>query len=179
MACQPTAADTSISSAEWIAGFHSRLATRDVADWALADWVVNGRAAGLKTTSKAIGDALDIPHTKLGELRRVALAFPCDRRDTRLSFETHAQLASFPEAERFEIATRAAAEGWGLRSARRVAIKHRQDLAGFVDEDLDTPQAVLIMRAWNRASPEARLYFAELQAAAGLGIVDEETACAV
>lgn len=177
MACRSAAADTLLSPDEWIAGFRRRAAARDAADWALADWVATGRAAGLKTTTKGIGDALDIPHTKLGELRRVALAFPSNRRDTRLSFETHAQLATFPEAERFEMATRAAAEGWGLRSARRAALKHRQDLAGFVDEDQDTPQAVLIMRSWNRASPEARQYFVELQAAAGLGIVDEEAAC--
>jgi hypothetical protein len=41
----------------------------------------------------------------------------------------------------------------------------------------ENSQAVIIMRAWNRASPEAREYFAELQSIVGLGLVHEEVAC--
>jgi hypothetical protein len=68
----------------------------------------------------------------------------------------------------------AAAEGWGERQAKAAAVAHRQERAGFVDDDPEVTLAVHVMRAWNRATPEAREYFNGLREIAGLGIIDED-----
>lgn len=117
---------------------------------------------------------LGMTSPRLRDLARVADAFPPDQRWPQLSFEAHGYLAALPVAERAATAAQAANEGWGDRAVRKFATDYRQANAGFVDEDVETSQAVHIMRAWNRASPEARSYFNELQKLAGLGLVHED-----
>jgi hypothetical protein len=107
----------------------------------------------------------------------VAAAFPPDKRAANLSYEVHALLIGLPDEKRFGTLNQAAAEGWGETTARRAALTYRQEQAGFEDEDRELAQATIIMRAWNRASPEAREYFADLQAVVGLGLVHEDAAC--
>lgn len=161
----------------WIGEYCAKAADRDVASWALADVISDARAAGVPVTSAATAKALDLSPVKLRALASVAAAFPPLQRASCLSFEAHSYLAGLPSEVRFEMLARARAEGWGESSARRAALAYRQENAGFEDEDTETSQAVIIMRAWNRAPPEARQYFAEMQAVVGLGLVDEEAAC--
>ncbi|WP_267395258.1 MULTISPECIES: hypothetical protein [unclassified Sphingomonas] len=165
-------------AASWINAFQNAAAARDAAQWVMADLVAAARDEQPKLSTVALGKLLDFGHVRLGRLYRVAQAFPLQHRDTRVSFEVHEQLAAFPAEERPALLSRAVAERWSERQARKAAVDYRQEHAGFVDEDRDNAQAVHIMRAWNRASRDAREYFADLQEIAGLGLVDEETACA-
>lgn len=164
--------------AEWLATFQQLSQARDAANWALVDWIGAARQDGTRITASEIAKALDLSRVRVCNHVRLADAFPPDRRDLRLSFDVHAHLACLPDETRFDTLAIAAAEGWSERKARSVAVAYRQERAGFEDEDKDDQQAVHIMRAWNRASPAAREYFAGLRDVAGLGIVDEETACA-
>ena len=163
--------------ADWLATFQRLSQTRDTANWALVDWIDAAAQDGTRITTAEIAKALDLPRTRVCNHVRLVSAFPPDRRDLRLSFDVHAHLACLPDETRFDTLATAAAEGWGERKARSAAVAYRQERAGFEDEDKDDQQAVHIMRAWNRASPAAREYFAGLRDVAGLGIVDEETAC--
>jgi len=163
--------------AAWLTTFRSLSQARDAANWALVDWIGTGRQDGTRITAAEIAKALDLSRVRVCNHVRLADAFPADRRDPRLSFDVHSQLACLPDATRFDTLVTAAEEGWGERKARVAAVAFRQERAGFVDEDQDDAQAVHIMRAWNRASPAAREYFTGLQEVSGLGIVDEETAC--
>jgi len=162
----------------WLATFRQLAEARDAANWALVDWIGSGRQDGTRVTSADIAKALDLSRVRVCNHVRLADAFPPDCRDLRLSFDVHAHLACLPDETRFETLATAAAEGWGERKARAAAVAFRQERAGFEDEDKDDQQAVHIMRAWNRASPAAREYFTGLQEVSGLGVVDEETACA-
>ena len=162
----------------WLATFRRLAEARDAANWALVDWIGTGRPDGTRFTAAEIAKALDLSRVRVCNHVRLAAAFPSDRRNLRLSFDVHAHLACLPDETRFETLATAANEGWGERKARAAAVAFRQERAGFEDEDKDDQQAVHIMRAWNRASPAAREYFTGLQEVSGLGIVDEETACA-
>ena len=136
-----------------------------------ASRVICGLPATLTT---ALAEVLDLARVKLSNIVRIANAFPPGKRDERLSFEVHAQLSCLPDETRFETLATAVTEGWGERRAKAAAVAYRQERAGFVDEDKEATLAVHVMRAWNRATPEAREYFNDLREIAGLGIIDED-----
>lgn len=161
----------------WVAAYRAAAVECDRAAWGLADAVAIGRR---KVAGANLGDAaaaLGVSTTKLRQLYRVANAFPPDRRDPRLSYDLHRHLSGLPDEARFQALAVAASEGWTERQATAAAAAHRQDRDGFED-DREVALFVPIMRAWNRASPEARRYFAELQRGVGLGLVDEDAPCA-
>jgi hypothetical protein len=160
--------------AEWIEIFRDHLAERDVASWAMADLVAGARLAGFGSTVTEMANALNINRLKFSNIGRIATAFPPDKRDYRVPFDVHGFLASLPDEARFEALKTAAVEGWGERKAKEVAVAYRQEKAVFVDDDPETTLAVHVMRAWNRATPEAREYFNALREVAGLGIIDED-----
>lgn len=161
----------------WLSAYREAAQTRDDANWRIADLLLAARADGVWLTSGAVITTFGLPRTRLRAQQRVAEAFPPESRDARLSYEAHASLASLPNAERSATLARASDEGWSDQQVRKAAVQYRQDHGGSYDDDQETSQAVQIMRAWNRASPQARRYFAELQETAGLGIVDEDAAC--
>jgi len=173
----PSTPDIADRHEAWMADYATKAAARDRASWAMADSVLEARTAGVPVTSTATGKALDLSAVKLRSLASIAVAFPPDKRAATLSFEVHSYLAGMPAELRFATLEKAVAQGWGEVSARRAAAAYRQEQAGFDDEDKENSQAVIIMRAWNRASPEAREYFAELQQVVGLGLVHEDAAC--
>jgi len=160
--------------ADWIKIFRDHLAERDVASWAMADLVAGARAEGFGSTVTEMANALNINRLKFSNIGRVATAFPLDKRNHVVPFDVHGFLASLPDETRFKTLEMAAAEGWGERKAKQVAVAYRQEKAVFVDDDKETTLAVHVMRAWNRATPEAREYFNELRAIAGLGLIDED-----
>lgn len=179
MSNRPSKPTNDSARADQFAAAYIALArSRDEVSWALADLMVSARNGGLSSYSVDLGERLDVPKVKLRDLARVSLAFPAGKRDLHVSFEAHVHLAGLPEDRRATVLAKAATEGWGERRARKAATDYRQERAGFEDEDQETSQAVQIMRAWNRASRDARAYFAEMQQVVGLGLVDEEAACA-
>jgi hypothetical protein len=160
--------------AEWVETFRDYLAERDVASWAMADLVAGARSEAFGSTISEMAEALNINRLKFSNIGRVAAAFPPDKRNYVVPFDVHGFLAGLPDETRFATLATAAAEGWGERKAKEVAVAYRQEKSGFVDEDKETTLAVHVMRAWNRATPEAREYFNELREIAGLGIIDED-----
>jgi hypothetical protein len=161
-------------SSDWFETYQSLAAARDDANWAIADLIADTRRNGSATTATEMSKGLDVARVKLSNVVRIATAFPPGKRNARLSFEVHAQLSCLPDDTRFETLELAAAEGWGERQAKAAAVAWKQERAGFVDEDQEVTLAVHVMRAWNRATPEAREYFNELRKVAGLGIIDED-----
>ncbi|KQN02554.1 hypothetical protein ASE82_09465 [Sphingomonas sp. Leaf230] len=159
---------------DWLDTFRGHSVTRDTANWAMADLITEARRKGIGATTSEMSDVLDLARVKLSTSVRIATAFPPGKRDERLSFEVHSQLSCLPDETRFETLATAAAEGWGERRAKAAAVAYRQERAGFVDEDREATLAVHVMRAWNRATPEAREYFNDLREIAGLGIIDED-----
>ena len=162
------------SRADWLATFQQLSQARDAANWAMADQIAEARRNGIGATTTEMADALDLARVKLSNSVRIATVFPPGKRDARLSFEVHAQLSCLPDESRFATLATAAAEGWGERRAKAAAVAYRHERAGFVDEDKEATLAVHVMRAWNRATPEAREYFNDLREIAGLGIIDED-----
>jgi hypothetical protein len=160
--------------AEWIENFRDYLAERDVASWAMADLVASARREGFGSTCTEMAEALNINRLRFSNIGRVAMAFPPDKRNYVVPFDVHSFLAGLPDETRFDTLATAAAERWGERKAKEVAVAYRQEKAGFVDNDPETTLAVHVMRAWNRATPEAREYFNGLREIAGLGLIDED-----
>jgi hypothetical protein len=168
-----TAATATIDN--WLATGHAMLAERDAALWRFADWIAEGRRTlGRDAGVEPVAKHLAITAHKLRTLAKIATAFPPEKRDLRVSFDVHAHLSSVPEDDRGSKLATAAAEGWGEREAKAIAVAHRQERAVFVDEDTETRLAVEIARAWNRAPPEARTYFMALAETAGAGLIDED-----
>jgi len=160
--------------ADWLAAYRGHSIARDAANWSMADLIAAARRQGIAATTTQMADVLDLARVKLSNIVRIANAFPLGKRDERLSFEVHTQLSCLPDESRFQTLATAAAEGWGERRAKAAAVAYRQERAGFVDEDKEATLAVHVMRAWNRATPEAREYFNDLREIAGLGIIDED-----
>ena len=160
--------------ARWSDTARAALVERDAATWRLADVIADGRRDRGKCSVTALAASLNITAHRLRDLARVADAFPPDRRAAVVPFDVHAHLARLDEAERFDTLATATAEGWGEKQARAVATQHRQEAAGFDDEDLETRQGVALARLWNRSCPDARAYFAALAEGAGTGIIDED-----
>jgi len=174
VACTQPSPDLAAKYAGWIETFRDHLAERDVASWAMADLVASARAEGFGSTITEMANALNINRLKFSNIGRVATAFPPDKRNYVVPFDVHAFLAGLPDETRFATLEMAAAEGWGERRAKEVAVAYRQEKAVFVDDDPETTLAVHVIRAYNRATPEARQYFNELRKVAGLGIIDED-----
>lgn len=160
--------------ADWLDTFRDHSKVRDAENWAMADLIAEARRKGIAASTSQLADVLDVARVKFSNSVRIATAFPPGTRDERLSFEVHAQLSCLPDETRFETLATAAAESWGERRAKAAAVAYRQERAGFVEDDPEVTLAVHVMRAWNRATPEAREYFNGLREIAGLGIIDED-----
>lgn len=176
-ASQPCAPDT-----EWIAVGRTLADQRREMDWLLADWLRDGREAGHVANIKfnALGEAVGIMPQRLKEACKAATVFPPALRNPLLSVEHHAAIASLPQDEAQPLLQRAVAERLPVKALREHVTQRRYETgANFKDEDVDSTLATLQIRAWNRATPEARAMAFEqfkIAAANGLGIVDEDEA---
>lgn len=155
---------------------------RRAIDWSLAVWMEEGKRAGHLACVKwpFLSESIGIPRKVLKDLLRAATAFPPAERTPALSVEHHAIIASLPKDKALPLLERAAAERLTLQAMRECVTQHRFETGErFEDEDTDSSLATVQIRAWNRATPEARaLAFEHFQIAAakGHGIVDEEEA---
>lgn len=164
---------------QWIDAGRSLVAKRLETDWALADWMAEGKTAGHLTQAKFdfLQDNLGLAPKRLKDALKAATTFPPALRDSTLSVEHHAAVASLPKDEALPLLKRAAREHLSVNDCREVVTQRRYETgANFADEDTDSTLCTHIVRAWNRATPDARRSFLDLQRAAKLAIIDEDEA---
>lgn len=166
--------------AEWIDRGITLAEKRRAVDWAIADWMIEGRHAGYltQTSFDFLGDKLGLAPRRLKDAIKAAEKFPPSLRATDLSVEFHVVAASLPPEEAMPLLKRASAEHLSINDCRAVVQQRRYETGvRFDDDDADTTLATLILRAWNRATPAAReIAYEQLLIAAenGFGIVDED-----
>jgi hypothetical protein len=149
--------------------------------WLLADWWKHG-AGNFRDEPQF---ALLLEQTaadpkRLSAMAKVAEAFPPHMRAGSLSFEVHREIASVTTPDdRLAMIHRADTERWTERTAHREVVEYRYSQGSLLPEDdPENREAVEIIRAWNRASPDARRYFYELAVGAKFGSINEGEASA-
>jgi hypothetical protein len=161
------------------------IAHRKVAlDWDMAEWIAEGVAEGhakqLGFNFADLGHELGIKTPHLKAACKVAQAFPPSLRHPDLSVEHHAAIANLPKDEALPLLVRASKEKLEARDLREIVTQRRYETgANFADEDTDSTLCTLIIRAWNRATPDARelaFELIELAAAHEYTIIDEDEA---
>ncbi len=95
--------------------------------WYLADWFNAGELLFADAMAQAL-DATDYSKESLNDIARVGRAYPPSERQhpDRVTFWTHDEAISLPEAERFELMRRAAEEGMSRKQVRAVAAEKRK-----------------------------------------------------
>lgn len=155
---------------------------RDV-DWQIAGWMVEGKQAGHLCQAKFdfLSEQLGVAPKRLKDALKAAEAFPPALRDPTLSVEHHAAIASLPREEALPLLKRASVDHLPVNALREFVTQRRYETGqNYHDEDTDSTLCTLVLRAWNRATPEAReLAFALIQTAAedGYAVIDEDEVC--
>lgn len=166
----------------WLAQGREIAAQRLNYDWLMADWMAAGKAAGHLSRLKYnfLSECVGLPPRRLKDALKAAVTFPANKRQPTISVDHHAAIVSLPEDEALPLLQRAAADRLSVTAMRQAVTQHRFATGErFDDEDTDSTLATLTIRAWNRATPEAREMAFELfkiAADRGLGVVDEDEA---
>lgn len=166
-----------VSQTDWIARGKALAEQRREVDWRLADWMSEGRDAGYITQAgfDFLSGELGLAPKRLKDALKAATVFPPSQRDTSLTIEHHAVVAALPKDEAMSLLSRAAKERAQVQDLKEAVTQWRYSHGHlFEDDDKDTTLCTLIVRAWNRATPEARQSFMELAANVGTGIIDED-----
>jgi len=162
---------------EWIERGKALASQRRDVDWALADWLAEGKTAGYLTQSgfDFLSDNLGLAPKRIKDALKAAATFPPALRDPTLSVEHHAAVASLPQDEALPLLKRASTEHLPVNAIREAVTQYRYRTGAiFDDDDTDCTLCTLIVRAWNRATPEARKMFMQLATPAHNGIIDED-----
>jgi hypothetical protein len=161
---------------EWIDRGRTLAAQRRDVDWAIADWMVEGKAAGHLDQAgfDFLADNLGIGPAKLKLIHKAA-AIPAHLRDTSLTVEHHAHVAELPVQEQIELLTEAKRQHWSDDDLRKQTITRKVETgraAMLSPDEWDDHCRMQLQHAWNRASPSVREDFAELIAASNMGVID-------
>lgn len=167
---------------EWIERGRTLADQRREVDWQLADWMVEGRDAGYLSQSgfDFLSENLGLAPKRLKDALKAATTFPPALRDRTLSVDHYAAVASLPQDEALPLLKRASTDHLPVNALREHVTQRRYETGqNFADEDTDSTLCTLIVRAWNRATPEARegaFEHFKLAATQGFSIVDEDEA---
>jgi hypothetical protein len=170
-------AEPAASFTEWLAIGRDLAHTRLTIDFALGDWLAQGRDHfAPEQIELAIGEiAADVEQARaLKRVEKVARAFPPAVRDTALTFEHHAKVADLPRQEALPLLREAREEKLPASKLRVRAMLRKVDL-GLVlprEDDPEYDALVACVRAWNRAPIDVREDFAEMVAESGYGIIE-------
>lgn len=161
---------------EWIDRGRTLAAKRRDVDWAIADWMVEGKAAGHLDQAgfDFLADNLGIGPAKLKLIHKAA-AIPAHLRDTSLTVEHHAHVAELPVQEQIELLTEAKRQHWSDDDLRKQTITRKVETgraAMLSPDEWDDHCRMQLQHAWNRASVSVREDFAELIAASHMGVID-------
>lgn len=168
------------SISDWIAKGRSLADQRCDLDWLVSDWMAEGKASGHLGRIKFpfLSESVGLPPKRLKDALKAAITFPPSLRQSAVSADHHAAVASLPQDLALPLLKRALDERLPVNAMREAVTQHRFATGqNFADEDADSTLATQVIRAWNRATPEAREMAFEhfkIAAANGLGIVDED-----
>lgn len=142
----------------------------------IGDWVNHGRQHFPDQIEMALERA-EIDPKFAQKAANVARMFPAHCRAESLSFDHHRALVKLPAPERIEILHKADNGHWGVGDVREAVTQWRYENGQlFDDEDVETHLCTLIVKAWNRATPDARKLFMALAETVGTGVIDEDEA---
>lgn len=145
-------------------------------EWDMADWINEGTEAGyVQVGFEFLSDQLGVAPKRLKDALKAAKTFPPAIRDAKLSVEHHVAVASLPKDEALPLLKRASTDHMPVNELREHVTKRRYETGQrFDDEDMDSTLCTHIVRAWNRATPEARRSFMELAETVKFQIIDED-----
>jgi hypothetical protein len=160
----------------WIDAGRNLAARRRGVDWAIADWMTEGKECGFLSQAgfDLLSENLGIAPAKLKQISKAA-AIPVHLRDTSLTIEHHAAVSRLPKDEQINLLHQASQGHWKVQDLREAVTQRRYEAGElFDDEDVDSTLCTLITRAWNRATPQAREDFMARATLAKFGIIDED-----
>jgi len=169
--------ETAVTPAEeWIDRGRKLAAKRRDVDWAIADWMVEGKAAGHLDQAgfDFLADNLGIGPAKLKLIHKAA-AIPAHLRDTSLTVEHHAHVAELPVQEQIELLTEAKRQHWSDDDLRKQTITRKVETgraAMLSQEEWDDLSRMQFLHVWNRASVAAREDIAELVSQSHMRCID-------
>jgi hypothetical protein len=167
---------------EWVERGRTLADQRREVDWALGDWMAEGKEAGYLTQSgfDFLSENLGLTPKRLKDALKAATTFPPALRDRTLSVDHYAAVASLPQDEALPLLKRASTDHLPVNALREHVTQRRYETgANFEEDDLDSTMATLMFREWNRSTPEAReLAFERMRIAASKGfkMIDEDEA---
>jgi hypothetical protein len=142
----------------------------------IGDWVNHGREHFPDQMELAL-DSADIDPKFALKAANVARMFPVHCRADDLSFDHHRALVKLPADERLGLLQEARKGHWDVGEVKEAVTQWRYEHGQlFDDEDIDTHLCTLIVKAWNRGTPDARKLFMELATIAKTGVIDEDEA---
>lgn len=168
---------TPTSFDDWLALGRTLAHTRLTIDFALGDWLAQGRDTfAPEQIEMALGEiAADVEQARaLKRVEKVARAFPVGTRDTALTFEHHAKVVDLPRQEALPLLKEARDEKLPASKLRIRAMLRKVDL-GLVlprEDDPEYDAMLACVRAWNRAPIDVREDFAEMVAESGYGDIE-------
>lgn len=143
------------------------IAQRSALDWQLADQALHRSQALRQSEHRAVFKALaaevGVSHLRLSRLAKIAEAYPPDRRDPALTFEHYAGVFHLPEGDRESLIAEAKQARINSHKTRVEALRRKAFGSEYMPrDDPEYDELMRIVRAWNRAGPDARGTFAEL-----------------
>ena len=163
---------------EWLDHGRSLYDERKALDWKCADWLADGQTRFPKQMALAIQEfATDpIEQKLLTRSAKIAASIPPAQRCTALTFAHHMHVADLPVEERLVLLDRAAKERLSARALRIVAMERKAVLGvgntQLEDDDFEYVELMAVVRAWNRARPDARQSFYDMAGDAELGVIE-------
>ncbi|TKD50207.1 hypothetical protein [Sphingomonas baiyangensis] len=156
---------------DWLGIGRDLFARRRDIDWAIGDWARHGQAHYRDDPQfKLMLEGIGVEPKRIDQAAKVAAAFPEHCRAKGVSFDVHKHALSIDADERLPFLQRAEKEHWTERKAHHAVVEWKHAQGHLLDDDDDVSrEAVEIIRAINRASPEAREYVFDLMEAAGRG----------
>jgi hypothetical protein len=171
------APETPVDFQAWLAIGRTLAHTRLTIDFALGDWLAQGRDHfAPEQIEMALGEiAADVEQARaLKRVEKVARAFPPAQRHAALTFEHHANLVDLPTQEALPLLVRAGKEHLTAKQVRVEAMLRKVDLGMVLprEDDPEDDAMLALCRAWNRAPIAVREDFAEMVADSGYGIIE-------
>ncbi|MGJ8477268.1 hypothetical protein [Sphingobium yanoikuyae] len=165
-----------ISYSRWIDEGRNLAVRWRETSWAIADWMVEGKAAGHLDQAgfDFLADNLGIGPAKLKLIHKAA-AIPAHLRDTSLTVEHHAHVAELPVQEQIELLTEAKRQHWSDDDLRKQTITRKVETgraAMLSQEEWDDLSRMQFLHVWNRASVAAREDIAELVSQSHMRCID-------
>lgn len=164
----------------WVDKGRALITQRLETDWQIADWMAEGKSTGHLAQAKFdfLQENLGLAPKRLKDALKAATTFPPALRDSTLSVEHHAAVASLPKDEALALLSRASKDHAPVNELREAVTQYRYRTGAlFEDDDVDGTLCTQVIRAFNRCTPAAQELFVErLRAIEFRGIIDEDEA---